>query len=234
MSDPRLDRRQEFDPRSRNFQIRTLFTEPQLTTMRSFTWRMPVNDLGNFPLDQGSEGACVGFAWAHELALRPRPDKYITSHQARQIYLEAQRVDEWPGENYDGTSVIAGAKVLEKLGKIKEYRWAGAGSGTAVDDLFRAIAYKGPAVLGTNWYTGMFRPDTSGRLHVTGQIEGGHAIVAPRVTGPRYIIPELRDRIYLYNSWGRHDGWPTGWLTRDDMERLLEERGEACIPIVRG
>jgi hypothetical protein len=57
-----LGRRTEFDPRSRNYPARTLLAvEPPRTNL----W--PLAEY----LDQGSEGACVGFAWTHELLAEP-------------------------------------------------------------------------------------------------------------------------------------------------------------------
>ena len=230
-SDPRLDRLPEFDAQSRSFPIRALLSdEQQERPIRSFTWNLPrlPAHLPGFPLDQGREGACVGFSWAHELAFRPRPIASVTDLVALGIYHEAQRLDEWPGEDYDGTSVLAGAKAVIARGFMDEYRWA-----FGLDDLLRAIAYKGPAVLGINWYSGMWRPDSEGRIRPTGLLEGGHAILAPRVIGERSPFVEMRRRVYVYNSWGAGDGWPWGWLNWDDMEVLLHEQGEAVIPVVR-
>ena len=232
-SDPRLDRRPEFDPRSRGFPIRSLLTiTQQEVPPRSYTWSlpapMPPMPADTYPLDQGSEGACVGFSWSHELAFRPRPIPGVTDLVAQGIYHEAQRVDEWPGEDYDGTSVLAGAKVVAARGLMSEYRWA-----FGLDDVVRTVAYKGPVVLGINWYTGMMRPDGDGRIRPTGELEGGHAILLPRITGERYTVVAERRRAYLYNSWGRFNGWPWGWLSWDDLARLLAEQGEACIPVTR-
>ena len=63
--------------------------------------------------DQGNEGACVGFAVsrAQTLMNRERYDAFWTYHQA-------QRIDEWPGEDYDGTSVRAGMEVARTLGLV--------------------------------------------------------------------------------------------------------------------
>ena len=230
MSDPRLDRLPEFDERSRNFQIRTLLSSEELEQpIRAYTWGIP----SWLTLDQGREGACVGFSWSHELAARPKPVSGVSNDSALTIYRRAQQLDQWPGEGYSGTSVIAGAKAVQEQGLILGYSWAGAGTQRVLDDLKRGVAYKGPAVLGLNWYTGMFRPDSDGRIRPTGNLEGGHAIVMLRVRGEKFSDPRFRNTNWLYNSWGARNGWPWGWLTDDDLERLLEEDGEACIPFGR-
>ena len=48
--------------------------------------------------DQGHEGACVGFAASRAMSLLNRK-----RYDARWLYHEAQRVDEWEGEAYSGT-----------------------------------------------------------------------------------------------------------------------------------
>src|SRR5688572_4651035 len=112
---PALGRLPEFDNRSYAYPIRTLLPTKQ---PRSYTWRVGVN------LDQGNEGACVGFGWAHELAARPVVVPAITNQLGLDLYREAQVLDQWPGEDYDGTSVIAGAKAVQRRGHLTEYRWA--------------------------------------------------------------------------------------------------------------
>jgi len=64
--------------------------------------------------NQGQEGACVGFAAARMMALLNR-----RRYDARELYLAAQRVDDWPGENYSGTSVRAGLDVLRQRGPMR-------------------------------------------------------------------------------------------------------------------
>ncbi|MEN3313212.1 MAG: hypothetical protein V7645_2541, partial [Actinomycetota bacterium] len=70
------------------------------------------------------------------------------------LYHEAQRIDEWPGEDYDGTSVRAGLDILRKRGHceidngntkpeaigegIKANRWA-----RSVDDVLTTLGYDG-------------------------------------------------------------------------------------------
>lgn len=210
---PKLDRLVEFDNRSRQFPIRTLLPDKP---RRSYTWSCKVF------LDQGREGACVGFAWAHDAAARPQVVPNIDDLDAIDIYNRARQLDAWPGEGYDGTSVIAGAKSMQELGWLREYRWAFGES-----DLALAVGYKGPAILGLNWYDGMFWPDEQGLLRPTGSIAGGHAILCNG-----YSIKTHRYRVH--NSWGQD--WGVGgvaYIHREDMARLLSEQGEACIPTFR-
>lgn len=211
--DRRLDRVVQFDEKSRSFPIRQLVATK---APRSYTWRVDTW------LDQGQEGACVGFSWSHELAGRPKVVKNITNDSARKVYNRARQLDEWPGESYDGTSVLAGAKAIQETGYVKEYRWA-----FGLNDLILAVGYQGPAVLGVNWYEGMFDTDQKGFIHVTGDIAGGHAIICHGVN--------VKEKYFkLHNSWGKD--WGVNGeckISFDDMNRLLREYGEACIPVVR-
>jgi hypothetical protein len=62
-------------------------------------------------MDQGNEGACVGFGSTRCMMLLNR-----RQYDAFWLYHEAQKVDEWEGENYDGTSVRAAMDVLRERG----------------------------------------------------------------------------------------------------------------------
>lgn len=212
-TDPRLGRVARFDERSRQFPARALLTD--LARPRSYTWRL------NEHLDQGQTPMCVGFSIAHEIAARPvvAPTDEIV---AAKLYKLAQRYDEWPGENYDGSSVLGGMKGATELGYYREYRWA-----FDFSEAILALGHHGPLVLGINWYDSMFDPDLEGRLHVFGGIAGGHAILANSI--------DIRnERIWLANSWGV--GWGIGgraWLSFDDFDRLRLEDGEVCVPVAR-
>ena len=61
--------------------------------------------------NQGSEGACVGFGISR-LASQLNRKLY----DGFWLYHEAQKIDEWPGEDYDGTCVRAGLDILRKRG----------------------------------------------------------------------------------------------------------------------
>jgi hypothetical protein len=218
--DPRLDRVQQFDERSRGYPIRATI-DPSVEP-RSYTWRC------NTWIDQGAEGSCVGHACAHEIAARPKV-LGADSALARHIYHEAQKIDPWPGGSYpgaspryEGTSILAGVKMLRSMGYIQEYRWA-----FGLEDLVLAVGYKGPAILGLNWYEGMFEPWSCGHLHVQGGLAGGHAILCKGVSVTHRTFT-------LHNSWG--NGWGNGGdalISWDEMNRLLHEQGESVIPLRR-
>lgn len=209
-----FDRRIEFDPRSRNFPIRALI--PKAAKPRGYTWGCDVW------LDQGSEGACTGFAVAHEAAARPCVVPGITNAVARVIYKRAQELDEFPGEDYEGSSVLGAMKAGQERGWYPEYRWA-----FGVDDLILAVGYKGPADLGTNWYGGMLEPDKKGFVHADGLLVGGHSYLVRGVHVKKQYFT-------IRNSWGK--AWGVNgdcYISFADMRRLLSERGEAAIPVKR-
>jgi hypothetical protein len=215
-----LGRKQQFDEESRKFPVRSLMVGKK---PRSYTWRC------NTHLDQGSEGACVGFAVAHELAARPSEVQFLNNAFGRRLYHEAQKIDRWPGGAYpgaypfyEGTSVLAGVKKAHKLEWFKEYRWA-----FGLDDLIMGVGRNGPAVLGVNWYSGMFRPDSNNRIHADGSLSGGHAILCNAVNVKKEMFT-------LHNSWGK--AWGINGecqISFSDMDKLLKENGEAVFFIKR-
>lgn len=207
-------RRIEFDERSRGFPIRELL-EPK--PLRSYTWGCPVR------LDQGKDGACVGFAWTHELASRPKTHSLVTAALARDVYRDAQFRDPWPETPpEEGTSILAGAKASVARHFIGEYRWC-----FSVRDLALAVGYSGPVVLGLNWQAGMMDTDASGYVHASGGAVGGHAILCNG-----YSVTYKRFK--LVNSWGPTWGQNgTCFVSEADMTTLLADEGEACVPVDR-
>lgn len=228
--DRRLDRVYQEDWRSLNF----LMKAPRGTrrALRSYTWSCTSYN------DQGQEGACVGFGWGHELCAIPNVNK-VDEAASRRIYKMAQEVDEWPGNAYEGTSVLAGAKVLHKLGYMERYYW-----GITLEDWVWGVGYgKGPCVVGLNWYEGMFEPDSSGYIHATGEVMGGHCVLVRGVTlifksnsKPKNIANVDLDKssFLIHNSWG--PSWGKNGCARislRDAEKLLNENGDVCFPVNR-
>jgi hypothetical protein len=225
VADRRLDRLVQFDERSRDYSViamlpRAVRRAEPVTRM----WRLGPNEP---VLDQGSEGACVGFGVTNELRFNPVPCRGLDDVFARQrIYWVAQRdYDAWPGgaypgaqPSYEGTSVLAGLKAAQAACYVTEYRWA-----FGEPDLAMAVSYIGPCVLGLKWWTGMFNPDARGYLRPTGEVEGGHCVLA--------IGINMRSDYYtIYNSWGPDWGRKgKAKISRTDMAALLADDGEAAI-----
>lgn len=216
-----LGRRRSADEQDQRFPIRKLLrAEP---ARREYRYWWPEGWWGN----QQNTPQCVAYAWLHLLEDGP-----ITQIPKRRgagpvfdpgnLYRSAQRVDEWEGQDYDGTSVRAGAKVLQRRKIIDSYWWA-----WSLEALVDAVLTLGPVVVGTNWYMDMFLPDRDGRARVSGTLVGGHAYVVNGVNVKKEIVR-------IKNSWGRHWGRRGhALLSFDDMARLLREDGEACIAMER-
>lgn len=234
-ADPRLDRVPEHDARSRSYDVRALLAAPAiLPPLRSFTWP------NRYVTDQGQEGACVGHGHQGRFLNAPiwprNPPDYgdtDASVDAYEVYKAAQDVDEWPGDDYDGTSVLAGAKVMTDADAYQSYWWA-----FNIDSVLLAIAYVGPVVLGIPWLDSMFEPRPSGLLDCTGKIAGGHCIRARGVRLRAKLFGEGLDPIEvvrLTNSWGRDYGMNGDVYIRvDDLSMLLEDEGDACVPVEPG
>jgi hypothetical protein len=221
-TDPRLDRLVQQDPRNRAFPAVPRLVESD-APFESKTWR-----LDEF-LDQGEEGACVGFGCTHELIADPVEVRGLDAEFARVVYWEAQKIDPWAGGSYagaspyyEGTSTLAGVQILERMGYVTEYRWA-----FTVDDMRRVLAHYGPVILGVNWYSGMYDTDRDGYVNVKGYIAGGHLLL---VIG----VDEEESAFILHNSWGKDWGVNgRAKISFEDMAQLLYEQGEACVPVVR-
>jgi len=174
----------------------------------------------------------VGFGWTGEALSTPvavslgRVGPAEPNAFARDVYHRAQRIDEWAGEDYEGTSVLAGAKIMKQLGLLREYRWA-----FSIEDVALALSTTGPVVLGIPWYYGMYEAP-GGILENTGRLVGGHCILAHAYRKAGVIFPD-EPAIGLLNSWG--PDWGIGgkaWIRQSDLAELLAE-GEACVPYRR-
>jgi hypothetical protein len=165
---------------------------------------------------------CVGYAWAHWVEDGPvtHVSKVHPVIPPNTIYKEAQKLDEWVGENYDGTSVRGAAKYLKNIKAIESYLWT-----YDVNVLTNTLLNVGPVVVGTNWYNGMFYPDKNGLIKITGPIAGGHAYV---ING----VDTVKKQFRIKNSWGK--SWGIGghaFISFSDMARLIRERGEVCLAV---
>lgn len=208
---PKLDWKPRFDSRSLGFLISDHFhlgVEAGNRNWRRGAW-----------LDQGQEGACTGFGAAHVLAATPKARPDMNDAMARSLYKEAQRNDEWPGENYEGSSVLGAMQALKARNWITEYYWA-----KSLDEIKHGVSLFGPMEIGVNWYSGMWKPDDNGVLHVSGTIVGGHALCVGGIDFKKGLFR-------LDNSWGKNWGINgSAWISFEDMDRLRSEDGEFALP----
>lgn len=229
-----LDWKPRYDERSRNYSaVAGIEGRP----LKSHHWHCDT------VLDQGKEGACVGFGWSAELVCKPKIVPDIHNDFAFNLYNRAKQLDDWTGEDYSGTSVLAGAKAVQEHVNLNgeplvgEYRWA-----FGTEDVLRVIGHRGPVVLGVTWYDNMYEPDENNYIHAAGEVVGGHCILANGVhlvplddSQPVLSLDNVdldKSRIVLHNSWGA--SWGNNGearLTVRDLTALLDEQGgEACIP----
>lgn len=214
---PGLGRLASVDERDKAFPLRALLPARASTRTYRNWWTQ------GWRGDQGETPHCVGYAWTHWLhagpTTQPNPAPVVDPSL---VYREAQDFDEWPGSDYEGTSVRGGAKAIQSHGLITEYRWA-----STVNEVVKAILELGPVVVGTDWFESMFYPDSRGQITVDGGPVGGHAYLL-------YGVNTVTRKFAALNSWGEYWGRNgTFTIKIDDMGKLLARDGEACLAVER-
>lgn len=204
--------RPKWDPRS------TAFTATAMCS--SLAERKSVMHTKDIWLDQGSEGACTGFGEEHVQALTPY-SRETANWIAQDIYHQARREDEWPGEDYEGSSVNGAMKAARLAGRVKSWIWA-----TTLPEARHGLSYHGAGEAGTWWWEGMDHPDSEGFIYPTGSKRGGHAYaIAGYRTGPQGRAFRME------NSWGQ--GWGDNggaWILEQDFAILMSDQGELTFP----
>lgn len=163
-------------------------------------------------------GFCVGAGTKQFLMSEPL--RTMTGPQLLDIYHTAQLLDEWPGEDYSGTSVRAGMKTLQKLGHIVSYA-----APQTPAELEQWLSTRGCAVIGIDWTEEMFTPDAKGFITPGSTVIGGHCLCVSMIdrsgSQPIYGGP---------NSWGRGWGLQGRWrMTAASLYKLLFQQGGECF-----
>lgn len=171
----------------------------------------------SLPLDQGDTPQCVGYTargllYAGPIGNRGGPD-------APTIYANAQRLDEIPGEAYDGTTARGAMRYLQSLGYVSAYVWP-----RSIDEALAWVLTRGPLMAGVDWYASFDRPGKGAVLSASsaGGIRGGHEFL---ISGANRATRRFR----MVNSWGA--GWGAGgraWVPFDVLDMLLHTGGDLC------
>jgi hypothetical protein len=228
---PALDHpgwRSRHDPASRAFAVVDRLAGR--ATLRDV--RLPATPV----LNQGKEGACVGFGVADAVnVLRILAGAAGVNRQllddagALDLYHQAQRVDDVPGENYTGTSVLAGMKAGQADGYFGGYLWD-FGTSAIAQTLLQLHT---PVVIGVPWYDAMYDTGPGGLVRVGGKLVGGHClcIVGLLMKGPQ---GQAGPFFVWRNSWGEDYGdHGDGYVHHRDLTALLARQGEAAVPTMK-
>lgn len=198
--------------------------------------------------DQGNEGACTGFALASAITLMNRfrhnkiePATLASVASARMLYEMAKINDEWPGEDYEGSSIRGALKGFYHNGvcgddvapyKDGEKNWhltvahakdaRGVGLGAyyrlrpEIIDYHAALNEVGVIYVSATIHRGWQRP-SKGEIKRSHLTEGGHA----------FIIVGYDDKGFLIqNSWGEDWG---GFQGNAGVARWLYEDWSATV-----
>ncbi|MFC7338257.1 C1 family peptidase [Haloferula chungangensis] len=198
-------------------------------------------------LDQGQEGACTGFGLAAvaNYLLKTRldsPDPIPVS--ARMLYEMAKRHDEWPGEDYSGSSARGAMKGWHKTGVCGEdvwpYRSGGSGSQLTrrrlvdaqerplgayfrvnhkdIVAMHSAITEVGILYATSMVHSGWDKVSAGGLIKYSPQVKGGHAFA---------IVGYDRDGFWIQNSWG--DDWGKDGFARISYFDWLENGTDVWV-----
>ena len=98
--------------------IRDRYYEPALVQLAS-----QVAQRGGRVLDQGTEGACTGFALTGVINLLNMKRGQSFEASPRMLYEMAQKHDEWPGEDYEGSSCRGAIRGWKNMGVCSDDDW---------------------------------------------------------------------------------------------------------------
>lgn len=223
-----------------------------LPTLVEVPSQIPLSDYLKFQvpvLDQGVEGACTGFGLAtvaNYLLLRRQQVPDQTPVSPRMLYELARRYDEWPGEDYSGSSARGAMKGWQKHGVCSDKDWdyqnkdatgvagftrkrseaarlrpLGAYFRVNHKDLISmhaAIAEVGVLYATGNVHTGWQNVGENGIIHQSDDILGGHAFA---------IVAYDQYGFWLQNSWGPH--WGRSGMARVSYDDWLSNATDVWV-----
>jgi len=172
-------------------------------------------------LDQGQQGACTGFALAgaigHLLVNNPATRTSKRRVSPHMIYTMARRHDEWPGEDYEGSSLRGALRGFYNCGVCSDALWdlkqkdltlASARDARVttlgayyrlrpnLSDYHAAITETGVIYISASVHEGWEDPK-GGRIKPSSNDIGGHAFI---------IVGYTDTGFWVQNSWGKDWG----------------------------
>lgn len=234
-------RRDTLDFRDRMFETSLVEVPTHIPLADYLAWRIPV-------LDQGEEGACTGFGLATvaNFLLQRRkvvPDK--TPVSARMLYEMARRYDEWPGEDYSGSSARGAMKGWHKHGVCADDAWTsgpgavrpgGLTDARSCDALRRplgaylrvnhkdlvamhsALAEVGVLYATATVHEGWVEVGVAGDMAWPRPLSGGHAFA---------VVAYDSDGFWIQNSWG--DKWGRAGFGRIGYDDWLANAADVWV-----
>ncbi len=215
-TDPRLKRHINHDPRSRKFAFDS--TGLDLKSVRHACHIATLN--------QRKLGKCTAETGIGILGTDPfystliHPPYALNDNGSNKLYNEEQTMDGhgvYPPNDF-GSSGLTLAKCLLKAKVISGYDHT-----FTLKDALLALTLR-PIAIGVNWYSNMFSPDSTGKIKITGSLEGGHEFKGDEMDVPNELI-------WCQNSWGNSWGVKRGrfCMTFDDFGTLLERQGDVVV-----
>lgn len=170
--------------------------------------------------DQGQTPQCVAYTAKGMLNTAPfsaaEPYYRRSKYDPSTFYAGAQRMDEWPGEDYDGTSGRGVLRYLMSIGIITEYRWC-----FGLTDLLQTLSHHGPVSVGAWWKSGMWQPDSNGLVRYQGSRDGGHQFEAIGVH------PKVEE-VEFMNTWSERWGLRGRFRMKfDQVDLMLADDADA-------
>lgn len=197
-------------------------------------------------LDQGREGACTGFGLAtvvNFLLHVGQSDETADVASARMLYVMAKRYDEWPGEDYEGSSARGAMKGWHKHGVCARRLWKDTHKGVDLSQVQAESALERPlgAYFRVNHkdLVGMHSAITeAGILFATARVHQGWMDVktgdreigysATRLGGHAFaIVGYDRQGFWIQNSWG--PAWGSNGLARLGYADWLENGSDVWV-----
>ncbi|NKB38359.1 MAG: peptidase C1 [Gammaproteobacteria bacterium] len=189
-------------------------------------------------LDQGYEGACTGFSIAGVINTlnirRDNPEKV----SARMLYEMAKRHDEWPGEDYDGSSLRGAIHGWKNMGVCSESAWPYRATSPSyltikrakdarrntigayyrvrpnIADFHAALNETGAIAVSALVHKGWDNP-VNGLIKFRKTNNGGHAFT---------IVGYNKEGFWIQNSWG--SGWGDNgialWTYEDWIKNVMD------------